>query len=123
MDSDTGIVSINDVWLRKVWQLCCCSSTRTIKVQEKKNVIYNIRPATWYTDNPEFPVFDSLEDFLSALDQLIYIYPQTRATIANTWKHKLKKAYKNLYDFSLEIPHWEDIRHKYLSQKYIDAQD
>ncbi len=48
-----------------------------IKVQGK-SVIYNIRPSTWYSERTTFKPFSSLEEFLSALNETRYQYPQTR---------------------------------------------
>lgn len=73
-----GIISIKDVWLKKIWELACPSSTYPLKVQEKKSVIYNIRPSIWYSDRAKFKPFGSKEEFLTALNNTRYEYPQTR---------------------------------------------
>lgn len=71
---------IKDVWLKKIWELSCPSSTYPIKVQEKKSIIYNLRPATWYSERSTFKPFETIEDFLKALNETRYQYPQTRHT-------------------------------------------
>ncbi|MCV6629731.1 MAG: NgoBV family restriction endonuclease [Flavobacteriaceae bacterium] len=86
-----GIISIKDVWLKKIWELACPSSTYPLKVQEKKSVIYNIRPSTWYSERATFKPFNSKEEFLSALNETRYQYPQTRHTNG----HWLKKVLQN----------------------------
>lgn len=73
-----GQISVKDVWLKKIWELACGSGTYPVKVQEKKGVIYNIRPGIWYSDRAKYRPFGSKEDFLSALNETRYRYPQTR---------------------------------------------
>ncbi|MEN0051062.1 MAG: NgoBV family restriction endonuclease [Bacteroidota bacterium] len=87
-------ISIKNVWLKKIWELAGGSGTYPIKVQEKKNVIYNLRPVVWYSQRSRFKPFESLEAFLAALNETRYQYPQTRHTNA----HWLKKVIKN-YEF------------------------
>lgn len=112
MDVESGLVTIHQVWLKNVWELCCSSANRPIKVQEKKNVIYNIRPSVWYGNHSNFPTFESLEDFLAAIEQTIYDYNQTRP-IAENWLKNLKESYKKFYGVSLNVPRWYDIQDKY----------
>ncbi|MCF6299830.1 MAG: NgoBV family restriction endonuclease [Proteobacteria bacterium] len=89
-----GVISIKNVWLKKIWELACPSSTYPLKVQEKKSVIYNIRPSIWYSKRARFKPFNCKEQFLSALNETRYQYPQTRHENA----HWLKKVLKNYKD-------------------------
>lgn len=114
MDSTTGIVSIENAWLKNVWEIACSSSVRPIKVQEKKKVIYNIRPATWYSESTQYPTFKCLEHFLSALEQTLYDYNQTRTTLAEGWAKKVCAAYKKQYGKTLNLPRWYDIKDQYI---------
>jgi len=86
-------LSIKDIWLKKIWELACPSSTYPIKVQEKKQVIYNLRPSTWYSERTKFKPFVSKEEFLSALNETRYQYPQTRHTNGH-WLQKVLKNYE-----------------------------
>ncbi|MES2240805.1 MAG: NgoBV family restriction endonuclease [Bacteroidota bacterium] len=86
-----GVISIKNVWLKKIWELACPSSTYPLKVQEKKSVIYNIRPGKWYSEKTKFKSFNSKEEFLTALNNTRYQYPQTRHGNG----HWLKKVLKN----------------------------
>lgn len=113
MNPETGIVTIENAWLKNVWEICCSSGSRPIKVQEKSKVIYNIRPATWYAEQTEYPVFERLEDFLAAIEQTLYDYNQTRSTLAEGWAKRLCDAYKKHYGKELLLPRWYDIKEKY----------
>jgi type II restriction enzyme len=86
-------LSIKNVWLKKIWEISCSSGTYPITVQEKKNVIYNLRPGTWYSDRTTFKPFSSKEQFLKALNETRYQYPQTRHTNAH-WLNNVLKNYK-----------------------------
>lgn len=87
-------ITIKDVWLKKIWEISGGSGTYPIKVQEKKKVIYNIRPIIWYSDRAEFKPFSSKEEFLKALNETRYQYPKTHHDNA----HWLKKVVKNYKD-------------------------
>lgn len=88
-----SVITIKNVWLKKIWELACSSSTYPIKVQEKKSVIYNLRPATWYSERTKFKPFNTKEEFLSALNETRYQYPQTRHTNGH-WLNNVLKNYK-----------------------------
>lgn len=116
MDSITGDVSIKDVWLKKIWEICCSSEKFPIKTQFKNGQITNIRPATWYSRRQNFPTFTCKEDFLSALEETIYSCNATRGE-AQTWKSELCKNYKKTYGESLVIPRWDEIKQRYVKAK------
>ena len=112
---EKGIVTIEDFWLKKVWEISCTSDRFPIKVQYKNKAIVNIRPATWYSDRAEYPVFESLEDFLAALEQTIYKYHDTNH-LAETWLDNVIKSYKRFYGVELDVPRWNYIKDKYIKQ-------
>lgn len=95
-------LSIKYVWLKKIWELSCPSGTYPIKVQEKKSVIYNLRPATWYSERTTFKPFATKEEFLSALNETRYQYPQTRHTNGH-WLQNVLKNYKEHTGVSLSV--------------------
>lgn len=97
-----GQISIKNVWVKKIWELACPSGTYPLKVQEKKNVIYNIRPSIWYSERSTYTPFVSKEEFLSALNNTRYQYPQTRHTNAH-WLNKVLKNYQEYTGVSLDV--------------------
>ena len=88
-----SIITIKNVWIRKIWELACPSGTYPIKVQEKKSVIYNLRPSTWYSERTKFKPFLTKEDFLTALNETRYQYPQTRHSNGH-WLRNVIKNYQ-----------------------------
>ena len=108
-----GVVEIEQIWLKNLWEICSTSNTWPVKVQYKNKVIVNIRPATWYSKRADFKPFESLEDFLAAMEETIYQYPDTRVTIALNWKKNLINSYERHYGKRLSIPRWSDIASYY----------
>lgn len=86
-------ITIKNVWLKKIWELAGGSSTYPLKVQEKKNVIYNIRPIIWFSERSKFGAFKSKEEFLIAFNETRYQYPKTHHDNAH-WLNKVVKNYK-----------------------------
>ena len=59
--------------------------------QVKQNIIYNIRPITWYSERSTYKPFESRFDFVSALHETITMYSQEKE--ASNWLEKVKSKY------------------------------
>ena len=114
---EDGIVSVAEFWLKNLWEICSTSGTWPLKVQYKNRTIVNIRPCSWYSETADFKPFESLEDFLAALEETIYQYHDTRATVAEHWSDRLCKSYEKHYGRKLTLPRWNDIKHKYITEE------
>ncbi len=111
--SDDGIVTIKDVWLKKVWEITRRMEDWPINLQVKQGVVHKIRPGVWYSDRPgNIPMFTCLEDFISAIEETVYKNPKTHETAAN-WKKSFIDSYRKSYGVQLNIPRWQDIASKY----------
>lgn len=110
--SDDGIVTIQDLWLKNVWEICRSMSRWALNVQYKNHVIHKIRPAIWYANRSNYPLFQSLEHYLSAIEETLFGYPDTHE-LAIGWRRKVADAYFAKYGIKLRIPRWEDIEHIY----------
>ncbi len=95
-------LKIRNVWLKKIWELSGPSGLYPVKVQEKKKVIYNLRPITWYSERSTFKPFKSKEEFLQALNETRYQYPQTRHGNAH-WLRKVINNYEEYTGLTLEV--------------------
>lgn len=62
-----SVLSIENIWLKKIWEITCPSRRWPLKTQTKRDVIYNIRPAAWYSDRATYEVFTSKESFINAV--------------------------------------------------------
>ena len=108
-----GLVIIEDCWLKNVWEISCSSNNWPVKVQYRNQVINNLRPAAWYSKKTDYTTFTCLEDYLSALEETIYKYHDTRSTIAENWAKQLCANYERHYKKPLNIPRWMDVKLKY----------
>ncbi len=111
--SSTGIVTIKDLWIKKVWEITRCMADWALNLQVKQGVVHKIRPGVWYsTQRSKYPMFTCLEDFLAAVEETVYQNPKTHNDAAN-WKSRFLASYKKHYARELIIPRWGDISAKY----------
>jgi hypothetical protein len=69
-------LSIDNIWLKKVWEITSPSGPDPIKLQVKRNQIYNLRPCTWYSKRITFKPFENKSDFLNAISETHNSYTQ-----------------------------------------------
>ena len=102
--SMTGVeIRIENIWLKKIWEISSSSGPHPLKVQDKRGMIYNIRPCTWYsTGNPRFPAFTSKEQFIRAIYDTLKEYTHSRIN-ADEWLLDLRNSYKEFYNEDLNI--------------------
>jgi type II restriction enzyme len=111
--STDGIVTIKDLWIKKVWEITRRMSGWAINLQIKQNVVHKIRPGVWYsTGRNSYPMFTCLEDFVSAIEQTVYQNPKTHNDAGN-WKSLFLDSYEKHYGVRLNIPRWDDISARY----------
>lgn len=111
--SDDGIVTVKDLWLKKVWQITRRMDGWAINLQVKQGVVHKIRPGVWYSDRPgNIPMFRCLEDFISAIEETVYQNPKTHNAAA-TWKRQFLDNYEAHYRVWPNIPRWSDIEGQY----------
>lgn len=111
--SDDGIVTIKDLWLKKVWEITRRMDGWSINLQVKQGVVHKIRPGVWYSDRPgNIPMFKSMEDFIAAIEEAVYQSPKTHESAA-TWKKNFIESYRKFYGVKLDIPRWQEIASKY----------
>ena len=109
--SEDGVVTIKDLWLKKVWEITRAMNDWPLNLQIKKNVVQKIRPGVWYTDRGR-SMFQNMEDFVSAVDQTVWQNPATRKD-SGTWMQRFVKYYEDFYGVKLNIPRWDDIKDQY----------
>lgn len=114
--SDDGVVTIKDLWLKKVWQITRRMKDWPVNLQVKQNVVHKIRPAVWYsTQRGNYPTFRTMEDFISAIEETVYQNPKTHNSAAS-WKRQFLDSYERHYGERLVIPRWSDIEKSYDKQ-------
>lgn len=110
--NDEGIVTIKDIWLKKVWEITRSMRDWPINLQVKANVVHKIRPGVWYSANNNMPMFQSMTDFISAIEETVWQNPKTREQ-SSKWKQKFLDSYESYYGVKLKIPRWDEIKDKY----------
>ena len=111
--SDDGVVTIKDLWLKKVWQITRRMEKWALNLQIKANVVHKIRPGVWYGKPNKFKMFESLQDFVSAVDYTVWQNPKTKDA-SGVWLADFLAAYRKHYGKTLKIPRWTDIADNYL---------
>lgn len=110
---DEGIVTIKDVWLKKVWEITRRMTDWSINLQVKQDVVHKIRPGVWYGNKKgNIPMFKSLEHFISAIEEAVYKNPKTHNDAAQ-WLSSFIKSYEAYYNKKIVIPRWSDIIKEY----------
>lgn len=71
-----SILSIDNIWLKKVWEMTSSSRRDPIKMQVKRGQVYTIRPCTWYSNRLKYLPFQNKKEFLAALAETFNFYPQ-----------------------------------------------
>lgn len=111
--SDSGIVTIKDLWIKKVWEITRRMDGWAINLQVKQGVVHKIRPGVWYSNKKgNIPMFLCLEDFISAIEETVYQNPKTHSS-ASIWKKEFIASYERFYGKKIIIPRWDDVKDKY----------
>lgn len=112
--SNDGVVTIQDLWLKKVWEITRRMDRWPLNLQVKAGVVHKIRPGVWYsTRRQDFKMFTCLEHFISAVEETVYKNPKTHDSAA-TWRDSFLESYYNFYKRKLNIPRWQDIKDEYV---------
>lgn len=87
-------ITIENIWLKKIWEITSSSSNHALKVQDKRGTIYNIRPYKWYSHRRTKTVaFDCKEDFIIAIYDTLRNYKNTKID-SEVWIKSVIDNYK-----------------------------
>lgn len=118
--ADDGVVTIKKIWKKKVWEMSrpmASGGTNKkiwpINLQIKGGTVHKIRPGKWYAKNTRFAFYDNVEDFISAVEETVYLNKDTRDD-GPGWLQTITRNYEDYYGFCLNIPRWNDIKSKYV---------
>lgn len=118
--SKDGVVTVKNLWLKKVWEICRPMSSGSgknkviwpLNLQIKQGVVHKIRPAKWYGVSKSFKTFECVEDFLSAVEETVYKNKDTRDD-GPGWLNGTLRNYETFYGKQLRVPRWYEIESKY----------
>lgn len=112
MEED-GFVTINNVWLKNVWEITRPMAKYALNLQVKNGIVNKIRPAKFYGNQGKYRTFECVEDFLSAIEECVFQDPDTHNEFA-TWRNRMTNSYRGYYGRELQIPKWAEIKDKYV---------
>ncbi len=110
---ENGVVTIKDLWLKKVWEITRRMEDWPLNLQIKRNVIHKIRPGVWYRSQQNvYPMFRKMEDFIAAMEETVFRNTDTH-NIAGKWRQQFLGSYEKFYGIRLDVPRWDDIEVSY----------
>lgn len=92
-DKPNGSIVINNVWLKKIWEISSGSERAKIKAQWKQGVPVNIRPATFYSSKTKYKPFETRKEFVLALKSVVDVNPNMNH-IQKDWYGKVSALYR-----------------------------
>lgn len=88
-----SVLSIDNIWLKKVWEIAGTSGTNPINMQTKNSQPYNLRPIRWYTEKGANKPFPDKISFLNAIEATLVKYDHSTNVYSNDWLNKVKAKY------------------------------
>jgi hypothetical protein len=89
---NNGILTIKNIWIKKIWELSTRSADWALKLQVKQNVIHNIRPVNFASTGARYTAFGTKLEFLNAIQDVLNNYRNT-ATSHTNWLRDFKQVY------------------------------
>jgi type II restriction enzyme len=90
---EDGLLTIKDVWLKKIWEITCPARDLPLRVQRKRGKIYNIRPYNFKNNSTGFQPFATKEDFVNAIKETLAHYPM-RTENPESWVRQVLPSYR-----------------------------
>lgn len=95
-------ITIEKIWLKNIWEITSYMRDFPLTVQNKRGIIYNIRPAKWYGKTSR-ETFSCLEDFIAALYRSLVLYNDKSRIDPVCWAETTINNYNNYFHSQLEI--------------------
>lgn len=89
-----GVLKINDIWLKKIWEITCPSEQFAVKTQVKQGKIHNIRPYNFKTMSRGFQPFESRIAFVKAIRNTLANYSHNTID-PDEWLEAVGSGYTN----------------------------
>ncbi len=98
---NNGVVKIEELWLKKIWELSTSSAQWALKIQQKQGTIYNIRPVNFISTRQNIAQpFNNRQEFLIAIQSVLDNYTKTQSTHAD-WLSTFQIKYYEATGISL----------------------
>jgi NgoBV restriction endonuclease len=88
-----SVLSIENIWLKKVWEIAGVSGANPVNMQTKNSQPYNLRPIKWYAAKAKNKPFPNKIEFLNALAATHVKYDHSTSSYSNNWLEKVSEQY------------------------------
>lgn len=88
-----SVLSIDNLWLMKVWQIAGTSGANPVNMQTKNNQPYNLRPIKWYAKSAKNKAFNTKLEFINAISETLEKYSHSTSSYSENWLEKVKEKY------------------------------
>ncbi|MCL2445017.1 NgoBV family restriction endonuclease [Candidatus Saccharibacteria bacterium] len=85
-------LKVEQVWLKKIWEITCPSEAYALKTQNKQSKIINIRPYDFKNMSRGFQPFANRREFVEAIRLTLASYPM-RTMPAQDWIEAVQTSY------------------------------
>lgn len=93
---ENSILSIDNLWLKKVWEIAGTSGTNPVNMQTKNKQPYNLRPVKWYTGKAKNKPFPNKLSFIEAIAESLEKYSHSTSSYSkNCLENVRNKYYEN----------------------------
>jgi len=100
-----SILSIDNLWLMKVWEMAGTSGANPVNIQTKNGQPYNLRPIKWYAKNPKNKPFEDKISFLNAISKTLHKYTHSTSSYGHDWLNRVKAKYAENTGISIKFLH------------------
>jgi hypothetical protein len=87
-------LSIDNIWLKKVWEISGTSGANPINLQTKYSQPYNLRPINFKTTKSKNKPFENKIKFLEAIAETHIKYEHHSASYSKDWFENVKNRYE-----------------------------
>ncbi len=88
-----SVLSVDNLWLKKVWEIAGTSGANPVNMQTKNGQPYNLRPIKWYAQTARNKPFANKTDFINAISQTLDKYSHSTSSYSENWLENVKKKY------------------------------
>jgi NgoBV restriction endonuclease len=88
-----SVLSIENLWLMKVWEIAGTSGTNPVNMQTKNSQPYNLRPIKWYAKKAKNKPFKDKLSFLEAIAATLEKYSHSTQSYRENWLERVLEKY------------------------------
>ena len=86
-----GVIKIQDIWLKKIWEITCASKGFPLRTNVKQHKIHNVRPYNFKNNSRGFQPFGSRLAFVQAIHDTLVVYVSQE--FADEWLLAVGQSY------------------------------